>query len=70
MTGDDAPTVVPGGKFARAAFADLDADELFALRRDPEVPRTAVEQEILRRRMAKRRARETRRLRDVGAPRY
>jgi len=53
----DTPAIITGGKYEGATFADLDLEELVALRRDPKVSRAAVEHEIWRRRMAKRRAR-------------
>jgi len=55
---DDAPAIITAGKYEGASLADLDPEELIGLRRDPNVSRAAVEHEIWRRRMAKRRARE------------
>lgn len=40
--GDDTPPIIPAGKFQGALFADLDWDEVVALRRDQHVPRIAV----------------------------
>lgn len=60
--GDDAPTIITGGKYEGAFFADLALEELIALRRDPKVSRAAVEHELWRRRTANRRARDARRL--------
>ena len=57
VAADDAPTIITAGKYEGASFADLDLDELVALRRDPKVPRAAIEHEIWRRRMAKQRPR-------------
>ena len=59
--GNDAPTIIAGGKFEGASFADLDLEELTALRRDPKVPRAGVEYEIWRRREAAKRRRHLRR---------
>jgi hypothetical protein len=47
--GDAAQRVVPGGKHQGARIFDLDWAELVALRRDQEVPRRLVEDEIRRR---------------------
>jgi hypothetical protein len=57
VAADDATTFITAGKYEGASFADLDLEELVALRRDSKVARAAVEHEIWRRRMAKRRAR-------------
>jgi hypothetical protein len=60
VAGDDAPTIIIGGKYEGVPFVDLGLEELVGLRRDQEVSRAAVEHEIWRRRMMKRRARKPR----------
>jgi hypothetical protein len=60
VAADDAPTIINAGKYEGASFADLDFEELVALRRDPDVPRAAIEREIWRRRMVKRRTKSAR----------
>ena len=59
--GGDAPKIIAGGKFEGASFADLDLEELIALRRYPKVSRAGVEYEIWRRREAAKRRRHLRR---------
>lgn len=60
VAADDAPTIIADGKFEGASFADLDLEELTALRRDAKVPRAGVEHEIWRRREAAKRRRHLR----------
>ena len=60
VAADDAPTIITAGKYEGVLYADLDAEELLALRRAPEVPRRAVEHEIQRRREAAKRRHQSR----------
>ena len=61
VAADDVPTIITAGKYEGASFADLDLEELTALRRDPKVSRAGVEYEIWRRREAAKRRRHLRR---------